>query len=54
MNDSMFKVIIADDEEPARKMLITAADWQALNMEIIAEAVGMWKSLRTITIIWCF
>ncbi len=36
----MFKVIIADDEEPARKMLITAADWQALNMEIIAEAVS--------------
>lgn len=40
MKDSMFKVIIADDEEPARKMLITAADWQALNMEIIAEAVS--------------
>ena len=40
MKDSMFKVIIADDEELARKMLITAADWQALNMEIIAEAVS--------------
>lgn len=40
MNNTILKVIIVDDEELARKMLITGTDWQALNMEIIAEAVS--------------
>lgn len=40
MNNSIFKVIIVDDEELARKMLITGTNWKALNMEIIAEAVS--------------
>lgn len=40
MNNSIFKVIIVDDEELARKMLITGTNWSALNMEIIAEAVS--------------
>ncbi len=40
MNNSVFKVIIVDDEELAQKMLITGTNWQALNMEIIAEAVS--------------
>ncbi|MCM1134019.1 MAG: response regulator [Clostridium sp.] len=40
MNNSILKVIIVDDEELARKMLITGANWNALNMEIIGEAVS--------------
>ena len=40
MNNSTFKVIIVDDEELARKMLITGTNWSILNMEIIAEAVS--------------
>ncbi len=40
MNNSIFKVIIVDDEELARKMLITGTNWSALHMEIIAEAVS--------------
>ena len=40
MNHSIFKVIIVDDEELARKMLITSTNWNALQMEIIAEAVS--------------
>lgn len=40
MNHSIFKVIIVDDEELARKMLITSTNWNALHMEIIAEAVS--------------
>lgn len=40
MDDKMLKVLIVDDEELARKMLLTGADWQALHMEVIAEAVS--------------
>lgn len=40
MKNTIFKVIIVDDEELARKMLITSTNWGALNMEIIAEAVS--------------
>ncbi len=40
MNNPMLKVLIVDDEELARKMLITAANWHALHMDIIAEAVS--------------
>ena len=40
MKNAIFKVIIVDDEELARKMLITGTNWSALNMEIIAEAVS--------------
>lgn len=40
MNHETLKILIVDDEEPARKMLLTAADWQALHMEVIAEAVS--------------
>ena len=40
MNHEMLKVLIVDDEELARKMLITGTDWRALHMEIIAEAVS--------------
>ncbi len=37
---TMLKVMIVDDEELARKMLITGANWQSMNMDIIAEAVS--------------
>lgn len=40
MNNSILKIMIVDDEELARKMLITSIDWNALNMEIIGEAVS--------------
>lgn len=40
MDNSILKVIIVDDEELARKMLITGTNWSALNMEIIGEAVS--------------
>ena len=40
MENTILKVIIVDDEELARKMLITGTDWNAMNMEIIAEAVS--------------
>lgn len=40
MSNSTFKILIVDDEELARKMLLTATDWNALHMEIIAEAVS--------------
>ena len=40
MNHEMLKVLIVDDEELARKMLLTGTDWRALHMEIIAEAVS--------------
>ncbi len=40
MKELNLKVIIVDDEELTRKMLITSIDWSALNMEIIAEAVS--------------
>lgn len=40
MNNSILKILIVDDEELARKMLITSANWETLNMEIIAEAVS--------------
>ena len=40
MENSILKVLIVDDEELARKMLITGTDWNALHMEIIAEAVS--------------
>lgn len=39
-DNNLLKVMIVDDEELARKMLLTAADWQALHMEIIGEAVS--------------
>ncbi len=40
MENSILKVIIVDDEELARKMLITGTNWSALHMEIIGEAVS--------------
>ena len=40
MNHEKLKVLIVDDEELARKMLLTGADWNTMNMEITGEAVS--------------
>lgn len=45
MEQQRLKIMIVDDEESARKMIASSVDWQAMNMEIIAEAVSGLEAL---------
>ncbi|MGN6715594.1 response regulator transcription factor [Anaerocolumna jejuensis] len=45
MNQNKIKVLIVDDEELIRKLIVSSLDWAALNMEIIGEAVSGLEAL---------
>ncbi len=45
MSLKKLKILIVDDEEAARKFIISSLDWQRMNMEIMGEAVSGLEAL---------
>lgn len=48
MSDKPFKVLLVDDEYNTRNLLKLCIDWQALNMEVIADATSGIEALSLI------
>ena len=44
----MYKVMIIDDEESARKLMRAAIDWESLGMEIVGEAASGIEAINVI------
>lgn len=44
----MYRVMLIDDEESARKLMRASIDWKALNMEVVGEAASGIEAINTI------
>lgn len=44
----MYRVMIIDDEQAARKLMRTSVDWKSLNMEVVGEAASGIEAINVI------
>lgn len=44
----MYRVMIIDDEQAARKLMRTSVDWESLNMEVVGEAASGIEAINVI------